>query len=106
MISHSSPQKNPYQLPGAIQDSVHKKKSFKQKSIKSRSPLPVYSKGDLLRLIMDNEDKSHKLKNASPMIDVNEQIFGTYKTQIQSNGQQNQPAAIPLGSVNDTRLAK
>ena len=40
----------------------------------------MYSKSDLLKMILDNEQKAKKLEDQSPMIGVSEAIYGTYKT--------------------------
>lgn len=40
----------------------------------------IYSKSDLLKLILDNDEKQNKLKSQGPIVNVREAIHGTYKT--------------------------
>ena len=54
-------------------------------------------------MIFDNEEKTKKLKNVGPMVDVNEAIYGTYNSHITH---QHKPGGVPLGTLNQDRDAK
>ena len=102
-ITNLSPEREMTTVPRAVNDSFHKKNKRSYRKKKSQSPVPIYSKNELLQMILDNEHKSALLKNASPMIGVNEQIYGTVNTHLKNKSGL---GSIPLGAINDSAEAQ
>ena len=66
----------------------------------------MYSKSDLIHMILDNEHKQNVLNKASPIINVAEAIHGTYKTNFVLKKKDNPRGGLPLGLLNDSPDAK
>ena len=68
--------------PKSVTESVHVKRAFHsaKKSVPVIPSQVIYSKSDLVKMILDNEKKTNVLKEASPVVNVTEAIHGTYKT--------------------------
>ncbi len=66
----------------------------------------MYSKSDLLRLILDNEQKQNVLQSASPVINVTEAIHGTYNPNFVLPPRDPNKVELPLGKINEGIFAK
>jgi len=52
-------------------------------------------------MILDNENKTAVLQAQSPVINVTEAIYGTYKTNFVLPPKDPSKVGLPLGSIND-----
>ena len=89
---------------------MHIKRNF-QESLKNKLPLSpadkmMYSKSDLLKMIIDNEQKQQTIKQASPTIKVTEAIHGTYKTNFVLKKRDSPKDSLPLGKINESKDSK
>ena len=93
-------------IPDSIISSVHKKQKFD--SLKRPDPPEsmMYSKSDLLRMILDNDQKQSILSSQGPVIGVTEAIHGTYKTNFEMPKKDQSKVGLPLGLLNESPKAK
>ena len=86
----------------SVVSSIHKKPRFDSLRRPAAPPEPMlHSKSDLLRMILDNENKTTVLQAQSPVINVTEAIYGTYKTNFEMQPKDPNKVGLPLGSIND-----
>ena len=93
-------------LPSSVVNSLHKKRKFDTLRMPEQPEKAMYSKSDLLRMILENEHKQGILAKASPIINVTEAIHGTYKTNFEMPRSKALKAGLPLGTINDSPNAK
>ena len=72
-------------MPKNIEGSVHRRTKFD--TMRDRVPAEpvIYSKSDLLKMILDNDGKTSLHEKQSPLISVAEAIHGNYKTNFVLN---------------------
>lgn len=75
-------------------------------NLQSAADSVLYSKTELLNMILDNEAKQNVLLNQSPIINVAEAIHGTYKTNFVLKKRDNIHGGLPIGKINDSPEAK
>ena len=87
---------------------MHRRAKFDTVREKAQPEPVFYSKTDLLKMIIENDQKSGVLEKQSPLISVAEAIHGTYKTNFELNRKAN-PAknnSLPLGQLNQGKDAQ
>ena len=62
----------------------------------------MYSKSNLLKMILDNDQKTQASKTIGPVVNVPEAIHGANKTNFEASKEKGGKLGLPLGHINDS----